>query len=74
MATIPAFSVDLRSKSKSVKELLVKLKKLMTVYQKNLHYAQELQKQAHNKTVKSRSYAHDNKVWLNNKYIRTKQN
>ena len=46
----------------------------MTVCQENLHHAQELQKQAHNKCVKSRSYAPSDKVWLNNKYIKTKRN
>ena len=46
----------------------------MIVCRKNLHYAQELQKQAHNKGVKPRSYAPYDKVWLNSKYIKTKQN
>ena len=40
---------------------------------KNLHYAQELQKQAHNKGVKPRSYVSNNKVWLNSRYIKIKQ-
>ena len=34
----------------------------MTVYLENLYYAQNLQKQAHNKGVKPRSYALDSKV------------
>ena len=46
----------------------------MTVYRKNLYYALELQKQVHNKSVKPRSYALDDKVWLNSKYLKTKQN
>ena len=46
----------------------------MTVCQENLHHAQELQKQAHNKGVKPKNYALYDKVWLNNKYIKTKQN
>ena len=33
-----------------------------------------LQKQAFNKAVKPKSYAFGHKVWLNNKYIKTKQN
>ena len=41
---------------------------------KNLHYAQKLQKQAYNKGVKPKSYAPSDKIWLNNKYIKTKQN
>ena len=44
----------------------------MTVCHENLHHAQELQKQAHDKGVKPRSYAFSNKVWLNSKYIKTK--
>ena len=46
----------------------------MIVYQKNLHYAQELQKRAHDKGVKPWTYAPDEKIWLNNKYIKTKRN
>ena len=45
----------------------------MIVCRENLYYAQELQKQAHNKRVKSRSYAFGEKVWLNSKYIKTKR-
>ena len=66
--------VDPRSKSKSADKLSAKLRKLMIVCKKNLHHAQKLQKQAHNKGVKSRSYAPSDKVWLNSKYIKTKQN
>ena len=46
----------------------------MTVCQKNLDYAQKLQKQAYNKSVKPKSYAPDDKVWLNSKYLKIKQN
>ena len=46
----------------------------MTICHENLYYAQKLQKQAHNKGVKARSYASSNKIWLNSKYIKTKQN
>ena len=46
----------------------------MIVCRENLYHAQELQKRAHNKGVKPRSYAPNNKVWLNSKYIKTKQN
>ena len=60
--------------SKSADELSVKLRDLMTVCQVNLYHAQELQKRAHNKSVKPRSYAPGNKVLLNNKYIKTKCN
>ncbi len=46
----------------------------MTICQKNLQYTQELQKQHYDKGTKLRSYAPSNKVWLNSKYIKTKQN
>ena len=46
----------------------------MIVYQKNLYRTQKLQKQANDKSVKPKNYAPDNKVWLNTKYIKTKQN
>ena len=46
----------------------------MTVCRENLHHAQELQKRAHDKGVKPKSYAPGNKVWLNSKYLKTKQN
>ena len=62
------------SKSKSANKLLAELKELMIVYWANLHHAQELQKRAYDKDVKPRSYALDKKVWLNSKYIKTKQN
>ena len=46
----------------------------MIVCWKNLYHPQELQKQAHDKGVKPRSYASGDKVWLNSKYLKTKQN
>ena len=46
----------------------------MIVCRENLHYAQELQKRAHNKGVKPQNYAPGEKVWLNSKYIKTKRN
>ena len=66
--------IDLCSKSKSADELSAELRKLMTVCRENLHHAQELQKRAHNKGVKPKSYAPGDKVWLNSKYLKTKQN
>ena len=66
--------VDPRSKSKSADELSAELRELMIVCRENLHHAQELQKRAHDKGVKPRSYAPDDKVWLNTKYIKTKRN
>ena len=46
----------------------------MIVCWEKLHHAQKSQKRAHDKVVKPRSYAPGDKVWLNNKYIKTKQN
>ena len=66
--------VDPRSQSKSANELSAELKELMIVCRENLHHAQELQKRAHDKGVKPRSYAPGEKIWLNSKYIKTKRN
>ena len=66
--------VNSRSKSKSADELSTELRELMIVCRENLHHAQELQKRANDKGVKPKSYAPDDKVWLNSKYIKTKQN
>ena len=66
--------IDPRSQSKSIDELLAELRELIIVCRENLYHAQELQKRAHDKGVKPRSYAPDKKVWLNSKYIKTKHN
>ena len=63
-----------RSKSKTAKKLSFELRNLMAACQQNLHHAQELQKQAHNKDVKPQSYIPGDKVWLNSKYLKTKRN
>ena len=49
--------IDFRSKSKSADKLSAELQELITVCRKNLYHAQELQKQAYNKSVKPKSYA-----------------
>ncbi len=46
----------------------------MNMCRENFHHTQELQKWAHNKVVKPKSYTSSDKVWLNSKYIITKQN
>ena len=61
-----------RFQSKSADKLSAELQDLMTVCQKNLYLAQELQKRAYDKDVKPRSYSPGDKVWLNNQYIKTK--
>ena len=67
-------NVNPRSKFKSVDKLSTKLRELIIVCRKNFYHAQKLQKQAYNRGIKPRSYATGNKVWLNSKYIKTKQN
>ena len=66
--------VDPRSQSKSADELSEELRELMVVCRENLHHTQELQKRAHDKGVKPRSYVPRKKVWLNSKFIKTKRN
>ncbi len=66
--------VNPRSQSKSTDELATELKELMAIYRENLQHAQKLQKRYHDKYAKPRSYAPGEKVWLNSKYIKIKQN
>ena len=66
--------LDPHLKSRTAEKLSFELRKLMTVCQQNLHHAQKLQKQGHNKKVKPQSYAPGEKVWLNNKYLKTMWN
>lgn len=60
--------------SKIVDKLLAKPRKLMIVCCKNLYHTQKFQKRVNNKSVKPRNFIHSNKIWLKNKYIKTKQN
>ena len=60
--------------SKLADKWLAKLQDLITVCQKNLYHTQGLLKQVYNKNVKPRSYISSDKVWLDSKYIKTKQN
>ena len=66
--------VDLPSRSRTAYALAKELRDLMSVCRKNFQHAQEHQKQYHNKHAKPRCYALGQKVWLNSKYIKTKQN
>ena len=54
--------VNPRFQSKLADKLSAKLRELMIACRENLYYAQELQKQAHDEGVKSRSYASGKKV------------
>ena len=67
-------NVEPCSRSCSANELAKELRELINICQQNLFHAQELQKRAHDKNVKPRSYALGEKVWLNSKYIKTKRN
>ena len=67
-------NVNLCSKFKLANKLSAKLRELIIVFQENLYHAQKFRKQAYNKGVKIKNYASSNKVWLNSKYIKTKQN
>ena len=66
--------INPRSQSKSADNLANKLRELMAVCRENLYHAQDIQKRANNKDTKPRSYAPSDKIWLNSKYIKTKQN
>ncbi len=66
--------VDLHSRFCSTNKLAKELRELMEVYCQNFLHTQELQKRAHDKGVKNRSYTLGKKVWLNSKYIKTKTN
>ena len=59
--------VDSRFKFKLTDKLSAELKELIIVCQENFQHAQELQKRAHDKGVKPKSYAFSDKIWLNSK-------
>ena len=67
-------NTDLCFKSKSADIILTELQELMTICHKNIYYAQKVQKQAYNKGINIKNYAQEDKIWLNSKYIKTKQN
>ena len=66
--------VNPHSKSRFADKQAKELRELMDICQQNLLHAQELQKRANDKSVKPQSYIPGEKVWLNSKYIKTKQN
>ena len=67
-------NLNLRSKLKIAEKQSFELQDLMAACQQNLHHTQKLQKRAHNTGVKPQSYALYEKVWLNSKYLKSKQN
>ena len=66
--------VNSRSRSKVADELTEEVRNLMAACRKNVQHTQELQKRAHDKGTKPRSYGSSKKVWLNSKHIKTKCN
>ena len=66
--------VDSCSKSEITDKLAIELRELLIIFWENLHHTQELQQRAYDRKVKPRSYASNNKVWLNSKYIKTMHN
>lgn len=66
--------VNPRSQSKMVDDLSAEFCELMTVCRQNFYHAQKLQKQVYENNVKPKSYPPGEKVWLNSKYLKTKQN
>ena len=66
--------IDPRSRSKLVEKLSSEFQKLISIYRKNFYHAQKLQKQANDRGTKTRSYVPGDKVCLNSKYLKTKQN
>lgn len=62
------------SKLKLVDKLIIKLKKLITIYKKYLQYVYEFQKSYHTKYAKAKSYVPGEKVWWNSSSIKIKHN
>lgn len=56
---------------KTADKLLVNLEELIIICKKNLNY---VEKYVNNKSVKPKNYDYNKKIWLNNKYIKIKQN
>ncbi len=71
---IVSFEADIDPclRSRSANELVEELREIIKVCCQNPLHAQELQKRAHDKRVKSRSYALSQKIWLNNKNMKIK--
>ena len=66
--------VDSYSLFKLIDKLSVELRELIVICCKNFYHAQKLQKRANDKSVKPRNFASNEKIQLNSKYIKTKQN
>ena len=66
--------LDPRSRSRAAGIEANALKELLTVYKNNLRDAQELEARYHHKSVKKRTYAPGETVWLASRNIKTKRN
>ena len=62
------------SQSKLTNNLADEFKEFRVIYWENLKYTQDFQKEIYNNGTKPKSYAHNDKIWLNSKYIKIKQN
>ena len=67
-------NVNPYSKYKSVDKILIKLRKMIIICKENIYHILKPLKQANDKNIKLRSFFLSNKVWLNSKYIKIKQN
>ena len=67
-------NVDPCSRFRSANKLVKELRELIDICQQNLLHAKELQKRVYDKDVKPQNYTPGEKIWLNSKYIKTKQN
>lgn len=63
-----------RLKFRLANKLTKGMRYLILIYQQNLLHGQKLQKRAYDKSVKLCSYVPDEKIWLESKYIKMKQN
>lgn len=63
-------NIDPRSQLKTIDELTIELRELMTNFKKNFYYAHELQKRYYDKITKPKNYTLDDKVLLKSKYIK----
>ena len=66
--------IKLCSGARFANKLAKEIKEPIDICQQNLLHAQKLEEKAYDQGVMTRSYAPGEKVWLNSKYINTKQN
>lgn len=64
-------AIEPQSKPKAVQKLSTKLYWLILVCCNNFFYTQKREKPAYDKEMKYKIYALGDKIWLNNKFIKT---